>query len=159
MVSKEILIQYSDLQEEIKENRQSIAKIEQRISVLEDEIKKIEDGEQVKDKVRGGLGGEQNFNIEGIPIPEYTKKRSELMTKKLILNNLKSNLEIHDFELLQITNEVAEFIHSIKDSRMRRIINLRFLQNLSWGKVAEKIGGGNTEDSVRMAFNRFMEKQ
>ena len=71
---------------------------------------------------------------------------------------LKSTLEILEFDLLQKTNEVEGFIASIDDSRMRRIINLRFIENLSWNKVADHIGGGNTEDSIRMAFNRFMEK-
>ena len=36
--------------------------------------------------------------------------------------------------------------------------DLRIVDNLSWNKVADRIGGGNTEDSVRMSFNRFMEK-
>ena len=49
-----------------------------------------------------------------------------------------------------------EFIASVQDSRIRRIINLRFIEKLSWNKVADRIGGGNTEDSVRKAFDRYM---
>ena len=41
---------------------------------------------------------------------------------------------------------------------MRRIISLRVVDGLSWNKVADYIGGGNTEGSVKMAFQRFMEK-
>ena len=61
-------------------------------------------------------------------------------------------------ELAETINQIEEFIAGLKDSRMRRIINLRFIQNLSWNKVADKIGGGNTEDSVKKMFYRFMEK-
>lgn len=156
MVSKEILIQYADLQQECKEVREKIERLESEIPRIEKRIKVIEDGELVKDKVRGGEGGMQNFNIEGVPTVEYERKRTSLLSKKLLLNNRKAALEILEFELLQKTNEVEEFIASIDDSRMRRIINLRFIEKLSWNKVADHIGGGNTEDGVRMMFNRFM---
>ena len=75
MISKEILIQYSDLQEEIKEIREKIEKLNKEIDTLEKVITRIKSGELVKDKVRGDLGGEQSFNIEGVPFPEYEKKK------------------------------------------------------------------------------------
>ena len=157
-ISKEILIQYSDLQEEIKEVRKTIDWLEDSIPKIEKRIAEIEAGEIVRDKVRGGEGGLQSFNIEGVPVAEYEKRKTDLLSKKLLLNDRKSTLETLEFDLLQKTNEVEGFIVSIDDSRMRRIINLRFIENLSWNKVADCIGGGNTEDSIRMAFNRFMEK-
>ena len=58
MVSKEILIQYSDLQEEVKEVRERIEKTEKQIA-------KIEEEENVTDTVSGGSGGIQHFKIEG----------------------------------------------------------------------------------------------
>lgn len=158
MVSKSILIQYADLQEEIKEVRKKIAGLEDKISKIQKRIDEIEAGEVVKDKVRGGEGGWQSFNIEGIPVVEYEKKKTDLLTQKLMLNQRKSTLEILEFDLLQKTNEVEEFIASVEDSRMRRIINLRCIENLSWCEIARHIGGGNTEDSIRMTFNRFMAK-
>ena len=65
------------------------------------------------------------------------------------------NLEL---ELTETLNQVEEFIAGVEDSRIRRIITLRFIENLSWNKVADRIGGGNTEDSVKKSFYRFMEK-
>lgn len=156
-ISKEILIQYADLQQERKETREKITKLEEQIVKLEKRIAEMESGEIVKDKVKGGLGGIQSFNIEGVPIAEYEKARTNLLSKKLMLNNRKSALEIQEFDLLQMTNEVEEFIHSLEDSHLRRIINLRFVESLSWNKVADRMGGGNTEDSVKKAFYRFME--
>lgn len=159
MVSKSILIQYSDLQEEIKEVRKKITSLEDKIPKIQKRIDEIEAGELVKDKVRGGEGGWQNFNIEGVPFKEYETRKTDLLTKRLLLNQRKSTLEILEFDLLQKTNEVEEFIVSVEDSRMRRIINLRFIENLSWSEVAIHIGGGNTEDSIKKAFYRFMEKE
>lgn len=159
MVSKSVLKQYIDLKAESEEIREKISKLEKQIGDIEKRIKEIEEkNETVKDKVMGGLGGIQGFNIEGIPMREYEKKKSDLMVKKLLLNQRKSTLEILEYQIIQQTNDVEEFIASIDDSRMRRIVNLRFIQNLSWNKVADRIGGGNTEDGIRMSFDRFMQK-
>lgn len=142
-ISKQILIQYADLQQEVKEIREKISK-------LEEQIDKIEQQGSVKDKVMGGEGGWQPFQIEGFPFPEYTRKKSLLYMRKATLTGL-------EMELLETLNLVEEFIANITDSHIRRIVNLRVVEGLSWQKVADKIGG-NTEDSVRKAFDRFMEK-
>ena len=142
MVTKEILTQYADLQKECKEVRGKIEKLERQ-------IEKIERDGNVIDKVRGGDGGLQSFKIEGFPYPEYSRKKTLLYARKATLSEL-------EMELLETLNEVEAFIASVKDSHMRRIISLRVVDGLSWNKVADHIGGGNTEDSTRKAFNRFM---
>ena len=145
MISKEILIQYSDLQQEIIE-------LQERRKTLEKQFRSFLDGGTVTDMVTGGCGGIQHFKIEGLPIVAYEKAR----------NSLQKNIQkIEDkyTELLELQNEVEEYIESISDSRMRRIIRMRFLDKLTWNQVADNIGGGNTEDSVRMAFNRFIEEK
>lgn len=143
MISKEILIQYSDLQEEVKEVRERIERTERQIA-------KIEEDGNVIDTVSGGGGGIQHFKIEGFPYPEYSRKKTLLYARKATLASL-------ELELMEMLNQVEEFIASVNDSRMRRIITLRFIDNLSWNKVADRIGGNNTEDSVKKAFYRFME--
>lgn len=142
-ISKQILIQYADLQQEVKEIREKINK-------LEEQIDKIEQQGSVKDKVMGGEGGWQPFQIEGFPYPEYSRKKTLLYARKATLSEL-------EMELLETLNDVEMFISSIKDSHIRRIVNLRVVEGLSWQKVADRIGG-NTEDSVRKAFDRFIEK-
>lgn len=144
MISKEILTQYSDLQEEVKEVRN-------RIESTEKQIAKIEEEGNVIDTVSGGSGGIQHFKVEGFPYPEYSRKKSLLYVRKATLVNL-------ELELTETLNQVEEFIAGVEDSRIRRIITLRFIENLSWNKVADRIGGGNTEDSVKKMFYRFMEK-
>ena len=52
--------------------------------------------------------------------------------------------------------EVEAFVSTIEDSQMRRIIRFRFFERMPWKYVAIKIGGGNTEDGVKKAFQRFM---
>lgn len=143
MVTKEILIQYADLQKESKE-------IRGRIEKLEEQIERIESQGAVVDKVSGGEGGIQSFKIEGFPYPEYSRKKTLLYERKATLSEL-------ELEIIETLNEVESFISTVKDSHMRRIITLRVVDGLTWNQVASKIGG-NTEDSVRKAFDRFMEK-
>lgn len=145
MISKEIIVQYADLQQEVKEVRD-------RIDKLEKQIEQIKNDGLVIDKVMGGDGGLQPFKIEGFPYPEYSRKKTLLYARKATLSGL-------EMELLETLNKVEEFIASIKDSHMRRIITLRVIDGLSWNKVADRIGGSNTEDSVKKAFYRFMEQK
>lgn len=142
-VSKEILNQYTNLQKECKEVREKIDK-------LEKQIEKIEDEGAVIDKVRGGEGGLQSFRIEGFPYPEYSRKKTLLFARKAKLSEI-------ELDLLEKVNMVEEYISSLSDSHIRRIISLRVVEGLSWGKIAIKMGGNNTEDSVRMCYNRFIE--
>lgn len=144
MLDKRILNQYMDIQEEVEETRAKIEKNKR-------EIEKIEREGAVIDTVAGGKGGIQHFKIEGFPYPEYSRKKTLLYARQTTLTNL-------EIELMETINQVEEFISSVDDSMMRRIINLRFIEKMSWGKIANKIGGGNTEDSIKKAFYRFMEK-
>ena len=51
--------------------------------------------------------------------------------------------------------ELQAFIAQIDDSQTRLIFTLRYVEGLSWHKVAWRLGG-NTSDSVRMAHNRYL---
>lgn len=75
--------------------------------------------------------------------------------------------EIADLEAIIYTQQVqaiaeerrlTRYIGSIGDSFIRQILTLRYVQGCSWIRVAAEMGGGNTEDSVRMAHNRFLSK-
>lgn len=77
-------------------------------------------------------------------------------------------LEIADLEAIvdsKITQCVHEqsrlerYIAAIPDSRTRMIMSFRFVDGFSWGKVAYKVGGGNTADSVKKACYRYLKKE
>lgn len=145
MVSKEILIQYSDLQQEIKY-------LSKRIDKLKNERIKYETKKK-HDMVRASTHEfpyvEQSIHIEGMT------NINEMMLNSTINQEIRK-LELRYESLLQTTNDVLGFIESVKDSHMRMIITYRIIENYSWGQVADAMGGGNTEDSVKKAFYRFM---
>lgn len=145
MVTKAIIIQYNSL---LKERDELI----QRIDKLENQIDKIVEDGAVIDKVMGGEGGLQPFMIEGFPYPEYSKK-------KLWLNKNRAILQRREEQISKTLNEVEEFISSIDDSHIRRIVTFRIVEGLSWNEVADKIGGGNTNESVKKTYYRFMDSK
>lgn len=53
-------------------------------------------------------------------------------------------------------NRLNRYISSVEDSQMRMILSLRYINGLSWRQIAWSIGGGNTENGVRMIHNRFL---
>lgn len=153
-ITKSILYQYMDLQREIVETKEKIEKLESQIEKLEKRISEIESGEVVKDKVKGGLGGIQNFNIEGIPTKEYKNKKMELYIKRELIENRKNTLKTLELEILRQLSDIEEFIKTISDSYLRQIVTLRVINGYTWSEVSAKLGAGTTEDSVRMMFNR-----
>lgn len=140
MISKEILIQYSDLQEEVKEVRERIEKTEKQIA-------KIEEEGNVKDTVSGGSGGIQHFVIDGFPYPEYSRKKTLLYSRKATLTSL-------EMELLELTNQVEEYIANIDDSKMRRILTMRFIDNLSFEQIGKIMGYDRT--SISKKIDKFL---
>lgn len=148
MVSKEILIQYSDLQQEIKYLRE-------KIDSLQNEQAKMEKNKKhsiVQASMKDFPYAKHNVHTDG-----YTKL-TEISAKHLestISTEIKK-LELRYEKLLHVTNDVMNFIESVEDSHMRLIITYRIIESYSWNQVADAMGGGNTEDSVKKAFYRFM---
>lgn len=145
MVSKEILIQYTDLQQEIKYLSKKIDDLKNER--IKHEAKKKHD--MVRSSSKEFPYVEHNVHIEGLT-----------STSEMFLNS-KINTEIRKLEsryenLLHVTNDVLDFIESIDNSHMRMIITYRIIENYSWMQVADAMGGGNTEDGVKKAFYRFM---
>ena len=159
MVDKKIITQYASLVREHEEIVSDIARISHAIDKLEKRLAEIEDGEIVKDRVYGGEGGIQGFNIEGIPTAEYDRDARALFHNKLILESRQAKLRLLQFEIKSSIDSVSEFIANVDDSLIRRIISYRIVKQMTWEDVAQHMGGGNTADGVRMAFERFLKSQ
>ena len=125
MVSKEILVQYSDMQEEIKKMREDIQKTEDSIAKL------IEEG-TVEDKVYGGLGGIQGFKIEGFPVAIY-ERRKKILRKKV------DRLSDRENDLLELTETIETFIDEIPVSRDRRIFKAIYFENKTQQQIASEL--------------------
>ena len=77
-------------------------------------------------------------------IAEQREKIRELISMKLA-------------EISVAEREILEYIFSINDSQIRRIMRLRHIELKSWLQVANAIGGNNAADSVRKMHDRFLQ--
>ena len=77
-------------------------------------------------------------------IAEQREKIRELISMKLA-------------EISVAEREILEYIFSINDYQIRRIMRLRHIELKSWLQVANAIGGNNTADSVRKMHDRFLQ--
>lgn len=146
MIEKHILEQYTDMQEEHKD-------ILRRIRRIEDQIAKMEEsGYTVADSVACGKKGKKairTVKVEGFPHPDYERKRA-------LLRRYKAKLKLFEEDLLEKQIEVEEYIQSIEDSRIRRIMRYRYLDNLTWQQVAHRMGKHHTAEGCRSAHDRFL---
>lgn len=133
---KEKLIQYTDVQEEIKDLRRRIDKLEKNNVAI--------------DSVKGSSANFPytacNFIVEGI----NTARNAKIDRYKIKLK------EFYDKLLIQQT-EVEEYINAIQDSKIRQIFRYKYIENLEWYRIAQTMNY-NTEDAPRKKHDRFLEK-
>lgn len=51
---------------------------------------------------------------------------------------------------------LISYIAKIDDALTRRIFELRYIEQCSWGQIAMRIGGGNTQEGVRKRHTRYL---
>lgn len=140
MTIKQKLSQYIDTKEEIK-------RLEKKIEKLERETKDI-----VSDVV--------DSTTTSFPIIQTHKKIQGLDIERMHkLDKLKAILIERYDKLLKAQLEVEEFIDAIPTSRLRRIFEYRYIEDFSWIKIAQVIGGKSTEESIRKEHDRYLLKK
>ena len=149
-VTKDILIQYCELREEIKDLRERIDKDELR-------LQKIEEEGVVSDTVTGTRadGTIGSIKITGFPIPEYS-------TVKAMLKKRIAKLQIMEDELHEAVNAVDDFINAIPKSDLRQMFRFYYIDDMTWRKVATNMNKrfpnrriSYTEESCRKRHDRF----
>ena len=138
-MDKQILYQYIDACELIKETEAELEKLRRRQKDV------------VTDKVRGSSYdfpfGMMSYVIRGIPDDELESKEAE--RKAAILEQRKAAAE-------EIKLQVEEWLVTVPP-RMQRIIRYKVFDGLTWGQVAARMGRKATEASVKMEYQRFMD--
>lgn len=141
---KHILLQYIDLAQEKEE-------IQKRIERLQRRLERINEEGNVRDAVKGGSGGLQTFHVEGFPVADEDEA-------KYLLNKNIRLLNQRDHDITEKLVLLEEYLNSLSDSRMRRMITKRYIEGKNWSKVAEEMGKKYTEDSCKKQMERFLKK-
>ena len=141
-MEKEILSQYIDACELIKETEREIQKLRQRRKVI------------LQDSVKGSMHefpyAAQSYHIEGLAY-------ATVQTPSL-LDDEEHLLEERRAAAAEIKVQVEAWLNTVPQ-RLQRIIRMKFFEELTWGEVAVRMGRKATADGVKMEFRRFMEKE
>lgn len=143
-ITKKDLERYRDIPAEIKA-------IEARIQMNRAKLAELcWKNETVFDTVTGGEGGIQHFIIEGFPVGEYDvySENIRVLNEKLLMRKRQE---------IELQTEIEEFIAGIDDPVIRAIVDFHYVQGHTWQETA-MMTGGNSEGSVKMAFQRFIER-
>lgn len=61
-------------------------------------------------------------------------------------------------ELQSKYDAICAEIYAVKDSQVRLILFMRYVDGMSWKSIAQRLGGGNGPDSCRKLVERFLQK-
>ena len=153
MADRNILEEYADMKEEIKDLRRRIDAGRRELDKLNKQV--------VTDSVTCGKKGKKplrTVKIQGKPTLFIIRKQNAL--ERSI-----SKLEQLELELLELQNQAEEYIEQIEKSELRIMFRLYFIDDLSYPKVAMQMNQiftkrkvKYTEDNVRKRIQRFFEK-
>lgn len=138
-LDKQILEQYIDACELIKDTKEEIGKLRKRRRQIQ------------KDSVKGSAQEFpytlQTYHLEGLGYatvkdPDELDRMEELLAERI------RNAE-------RIKRQVETWLNTVAP-RMQRIIRYRVFDDMTWAQVAVKMGRKATEASVKMEFQRFM---
>ena len=139
-MDKAVLQEYIDACELVKETEKEIQKLNRKKKTI------------IQTNVKGSMHEfpyvEQHFKVQGTTFT--VKDDSRLRYEEKLLERQKARAE-------QVKLQVEEWMLTLS-SRMQRIVKYRYLEGLSWGQVATKMGKKASADSVRMELERFLKK-
>lgn len=152
-MDKSILIEYSDIREEVKDLRRRIEKGRSELERLNKTI--------VTDSVTCGKKGKKPLHtvkIQGKPSMHIIRKQNSLE------RNI-TKLEVLELELLELMNQAEEYIETIEKSELRIMFRLYFIDDLSYMKVAEQMNTmfprrviKYTDENIKKKIQRFFSK-
>lgn len=95
-------------------------------------------------------------NYSGMSNGSNTTNKTEIVVASIV--DYTTMLEKAIQTRIEQSIKINAFILEVEDAQLRLIMYLRFIQRMSWVAIAHRIGGGNTEDSVRKRCNRYVRK-
>lgn len=96
------------------------------------------------------------MNYSGMPVEHSPKNRIEEVIAKVDEITRKKRLE--EIKQNAAKARIDKFIDECDNPQIRIILMHRFVDFLQWKDVAAKLGGNNTEDSVKKTCYRFLKK-
>lgn len=142
--SKDVFILQKEGEEMNINELNNLRYIEKEITLLQERIEELETEAARMTPILTGLPGKGSGGDRiGAVVEQLVEEKEKL---EAALQNRQEE-----------RRKAMRFINSIADSQLRTIFILRFVAGKSWNEVADYIGGGNTESSVRMKVFRYLQ--
>lgn len=146
-MDKSILKQLASLIKEFKDEEARVQELEAEIAAMRPLDKEVTD---VVTKGRRGKKPLGTCVIRGEnDHTRINRKRAQLRVRKA-----KKELHLSQIELMVV--EAEEYIYSLEESELRRILIFFCIDRKSWDEVAEAMGDGYTAEACKQKFSRFM---
>lgn len=152
-MNKNVLVEYADIKEEIKDLRRRIEKDRKELERLNKTV--------VTDSVTRGKKGKKPLGIvtmRGVSVGRIERKNAALEKNIALLEEL-------EISLLEKQTQAEEYIQQIEKGELRIMFRLYYIDDLPWYKVAMRMNQifpkrriKYTEDNCRIRHNRFLEK-
>ena len=140
-MEKEILNQYIDACELVKETEEDIRRLKERRQRVE------------QDSVKGSMPEfpfvAKNFHVEGLSYAEI-RNPGQLDREEKLLEERKAQAEA-------AKRRVEQWMQTIP-IRMQRIVRMKIFEQMTGEQVARKIGRKATGESLRKEFEKLMKK-
>lgn len=151
-MDKNVLIEYADMKMEIKDLRRRIEDKQNRINKLHTTV--MSDTVTMGKKGRKSLG---TVKVTGIPDGIITRMETALEKNQKLL-------ELREVELLELQNDVEEYIETIPKSEMRTMLRLYFVDDMTYTRTAAHMNYLRptrrvkyTDENVKKKIQRFFE--
>ncbi|SHG90064.1 hypothetical protein SAMN02744040_00093 [Tepidibacter thalassicus DSM 15285] len=132
--------------EQFKDKIKEIKILENRILEMQQESEEI-----VSDVVRA--------SSKSFPYTEHTIKITGVNIKRRDkIKRVTERLNDRKLKLYRELEEIENFIENIEDSKVRQIIELRYIKGMTWSMVALKVYGYPNGDTPRKRIKRYFKK-
>lgn len=132
--------------EQFKDKAKEITILENRILEIQKEAE-----ECVSDTVRASSNvfpyTQHTVRITGIDVKKHEK-----------INRVQQKLIKRKTALYYELEEIENFIENVEDSKVRQIIELRYIKGMSWNAVARNVYGYPNGDTARKKVTRFFKE-
>lgn len=146
-MDKSILKQLASLIKEFKDEEARVQELEAEIAAMRPLDK------EVTDVVTRGRRGKKPL---GTCVIRGENDHTRINRKRAQLRVRKAKKELHLSQIEIMVVEAEEYIYSLEESELRRILIFFCIDRKSWDEVAEAMGDGYTAEACKQKFSRFM---
>ncbi len=130
-----------------RERLSQIFYLEKEQKMWEEKLKELEAASLIKGQ-----------EINGMPFANTGEVSDRVMSLVIRKQAIAAIIEEIQENIAKQKEEIYEYINTIEDSLLRQIVVYRCVSCMNWIQVANRIGGGNTAESVRKIYERSIPK-